>query len=110
MNTEEFGAFISQEREKAGKTAQIGSRKKGQENGRKAEHPNVNPKLLEMAGNYARLPEAAEILKMSESAVVDVAKEAGAYFRIRSMSYCRIDLVLDYFERVREEMSKEYLY
>lgn len=73
---------------------------------RRYECAPLNQDLVEMAGKYARIPEAAKLLKMSPTSLTYVARTAGAYFRIRGMTYCRVDIILEYFEKVREQTNE----
>lgn len=52
--------------------------------------------------NYVRTKDVAHALGMSENELIDIAKEIHAFIKIRSMNYCRTDLIIDYFEAMRE--------
>lgn len=55
------------------------------------------------ARNYVQTKDAAEMLSMSETEMIRLAKELGAYLKIHSMNYCRIDIILENFEEARKQ-------
>lgn len=58
--------------------------------------------------NYVRTKDAAKMFSMSENELISVAREIGAFVKIRRMNYCRIDIMFKHFEDLRELEKEDY--
>lgn len=107
MTKEEMAAYIANERGDVDQE-EIKARTTAAPRGRRQTRSAAEKRAQELASNYMRIPEAAELLHMSNSSVVEVAKLAGAYVQVRKMTFIRLDLMIDYFEKQRIQQSQEY--
>ena len=75
--------------------------KKTTQNGLKPMTPKSE--VRKMLDNYERTKDAAVLCAMSESELISVAKETNAFVKVRTMNYCRIDILLEHFEKMRHQ-------